>query len=59
LPVSNAETTHECVELWLARDEQWRCVVCEPAHFPSEILERKTMQQLLRLFDSEQWSKAA
>lgn len=54
-----ADSRHECVELWLARDGIWRCELCEPPHWESEPLERKTLQELLRLFDDERFASAA
>lgn len=42
-------------ELWLARDGVWRCTVCHPPRFPSEVVERRIREEPLfdpREFDS-------
>ena len=40
-------------ELWLARDGWWYCAVCNPPVFPTEVLDRRTEQETMRLFDGE------
>ena len=55
--VSNeAEPLCEHGELWLARDGWWRCVVCDPPVWASEVVERRTREEQLRLeaFDDDQ-----
>lgn len=49
-------------ELWLAPDGQWRCERCEPPHFDAEVRGRKTVLEVLSLFDDEDekfWVDAA
>ena len=45
----------ECAhgELWLAADGEWRCEACTPPHFEAEVVERRTVQEVLTLFDDE------
>ena len=43
--------------LWLARDQVWRCEACDPPVFEAEVIDRRTQQELLRLFDLEQLAR--
>lgn len=56
--MATAETTEtkdrrECEhgDLWLAPDGWWRCVVCTPPHFPSEVVDRRQEQEVMQLSD--------
>lgn len=46
--VSDRQTC-EHGELWQARDASWRCLSCEPPAFASEIVARKTLNEVLML----------
>ena len=53
------ECTHGA--LWLADDGEWRCELCRPPHFPAEVVERRSAQEVLALFDEEDrtWTELA
>ena len=52
---TETDTRPECShgDLWLAADGLWYCVRCSPPHFALEVVERRTIEEVLRLFDDE------
>jgi hypothetical protein len=51
LTESRSKPECEHGELWQALDGKWRCVRCEPPHFPGEIADRRSELEVLTLFD--------
>lgn len=52
---TETDTSRECEhgELWLALDGQWYCAICNPPVFETEVLDRREMHEVMRLFDDD------
>lgn len=49
------ERRSACVHaiVWLARDGLWYCERCDPPAFPNEVLDQRTEEEVMTLFEPQ------